>query len=180
MKHPSSLLLGTALLVIVVITLSVGCIGQAPTTSGKTPALVVTANTNFTRAVPPPYQDAELFSIGAESGKVLGPVLAQISDDASRKDLASLGADSAKLSSLAGNYYFQMKELNVSPKYQNWKTNYSMGLLDAQTAGDYFSKSAIAAQSEDYTTALTYLEQGQTLFQRSNMYINVATESIPQ
>lgn len=180
MKYPSSLLLGTALLLIVVIALSVGCIAQAPTAAGKTAASIGTANTNLTRAVPPPYQDAELFSIGAESGKVLGPVLAQISDDASRKDLASLETDSANLSSLAGDYYFQMKDLNVSPTYQNWKKNYSLALLDAQTAGDYFYKSAVAAQSEDYNTALTYLEQGETLFQRSNRYIKEATESIPQ
>lgn len=121
-----------------------------------------------------------MFSIGAESGKVLGPVLAQISDDAARKDIVSLGADAANLSSLAGNYYFKMKDLPVSPTYQNWKKNYTLGLLDAQTAGDYFYKSTIAVQSEDYTAALTYLEQGQTLFQRSNMYFNVAKESIPQ
>jgi hypothetical protein len=66
------------------------------------------------------------------------------------------------------------------PKYQAWKTNYLLGLLDVQTAGDYFSKSAVAAQSEDYTTALTYLQQGNTLFQRSNHYLSMADESIPE
>ncbi len=161
MKCPSFHLPGAVLVLIIIVTaIFAGCVATTPS------------------AVPPPYQDAELLSIGAESGKALGPALSKVSEDASGKDIASLGADSARLSSLAGQYYFQMRDLNVSPKYQAWKTNYLLGLLDVQTAGDYFSKSAAAARSEDYTTALTYLEQGNTLFQRSNHYLNMANESI--
>jgi len=166
MKRPSLTLSGAVLVLIAVTVIFAGCSVQTPAQTQS--------------AVPAPYQDAEFFSTGAESGRVLGPVISKISDDASRNDIAALGADSARLSSLAGNYYFQMKGLNVSPEYQAWKTNYLMGLLDAQTAADYFSKSAIAAQSGDYTTALTYLEQGNTLFQRSNVYLNKAAESIPE
>ena len=160
MKHPSCPLPGAVLILIIVTTISAGCVAGTPP------------------VVPPPYQDAELLSIGAESGKALGPAIAKVSDDASGKDMVSLGADSARLSSLAGQYYFQMRDLNVSPKYQAWKTNYLLALLDVQTAGDYFSKSAVAAHSGDYTTALTYLEQGNTLFQRSNHYLDRAVESV--
>jgi hypothetical protein len=179
MKRPPFPMLGVFLVLIAVTAIFTGCVAQTPPTAGPSPASVVTTSTNPPAAVPPLYQDAELLSIGAESGKALGPVISKISDDASRKDIASLGTDSARLSSLAGDYYFQMKDLNVSPKYQAWKTNYLLGLLDVETAGDYFSMSAVAARSEDYTTALTYLEQGNTLFQRSNHYLNMANESIP-
>jgi hypothetical protein len=160
MKYPSLHFPGAVLIVMLITAMFAGCVATTPS------------------AVPSSNQDAELLSIGAESGKVLGPAISKVSEDASGKDIASLGADSARLSSLAGEYYFRMRDLNVSPKYQAWKTNYLMGLLDLQTAGDYFSKSAVAAQSEDYTTALTYLEQGNTLFQRSNHYLNMANESI--
>jgi hypothetical protein len=160
MKRPSFPLLGAVLILVIVTTISAGCIASTPP------------------VVPPSYQDAELLSLGAESGKALGPAILKVSEDASGKDIVSLEADSARLSSLAGRYYFQMRDLNVSPKYQAWKTNYLLGLLDVQTAGDYFSKSAVAARSEDYTTALTYLEQGDTLFKRSNHYLAMANESI--
>jgi hypothetical protein len=162
MIRPSFPLLGAVLILFSVTVVLAGCVAQTPS------------------AIPRTYQDAELFSIGAESGQALGPLISKISDDASGKDIASLKTDSVRLSSMAGNYYFQMKDLNVSPKYQAWKTNYLLGLLDVQTAGDYFSKSAVAAQSEDYTTALTYLQQGNTLFQRSNHYLSMADESIPE
>jgi|GEM_PF-2424699 len=160
MKRPVFPLLGAVLILFSFTAVIAGCVAQAPS------------------AVPPTYQDAELISIGAESGKALGPAISKVSDDASGKDIVSLEADSARLSSLAGQYYFRLRDLNVSPKYQAWKTNYLLGLLDVQTAGDYFSKSAVAARSEDYTTALTYLEQGNTLFQRSNHYLSMANESI--
>lgn len=162
MKSSSLHFLGTVLIVLLITAFFAGCVAPIPS------------------AVPPSNQDAKLLSIGTESGKALGPAILKVSEDASGKDIASLGDDSARLSSLAAEYYFQMRDLNVSPKYQAWKTNYLLGLLDLQTAGDYFSKSAAAAQSEDYTTALTYLEQGNTLFQRSNHYLNMANESIRQ
>ncbi len=168
------------MVVIIVTVIITGCVAQHPPAANQLSAPVTVTKPNPGSPVPQSYQDAQLFSIGEESGKILGPVLLKISDDASRKDIESLGTDSANLSALAGSYYFRMKDLNASPDYQNWKKNYTLGLLDAQTAGDYFSMSAAAAQSGNYTTALTYLEQGETLFQRSNMYINVATESIPR
>jgi hypothetical protein len=160
MKSPSWHFPVAVLMVLLITTFFAGCIAPTPS------------------AVPPSNPDVKLLSIGTESGKTLGPAISKVSQDASGKDIAALGADSARLSSLAGEYYFQMRDLNVSPKYQAWKTNYLLGLLDLQTAGDYFSKSAAAAQSEDYTTALTYLEQGNTLFQRSNHYLTMANESI--
>jgi hypothetical protein len=164
MKRPSVIVLGVVLILISVTPIFAGCIEKTPATHQP--------------GIQASYQDTELFSLGAESGKVIGPLISKISDDASMKDVASLGTDSARLSSLAGDYYFQMKDLNVSPKYQAWKTNYLLGLLDVQTAGDYFSKSAIAARSDDYTTALTYLQQGNTLFERSSNYIRRANESV--
>jgi hypothetical protein len=160
MKYSSWHVPGAVLIVLLITVFFTGCVATTPS------------------AVSPSYQDAKLLSIGTESGKTLGPAISKVSEDASGKDIASLGADSASLSSLAGHYYFQLRDLNVSPKYQAWKTNYLLGLLDLQTAGDYFSKSAAAAQSEDYSTALTYLEQGNTLFQRSNHYLSMANESI--
>jgi hypothetical protein len=160
MKSPSSHFPGAVLIVFLITAFFAGCVATTPS------------------AVPPSNHDTELLSIGTESGKALGPAISKVSEDASEKDIASLGDDSARLSLLAGEYYFRMRDLNVSPKYQAWKTNYLLGLLDLQTAGDYFSKSAAAARSEDYTTALTYLEQGNTLFQRSNHYLNMANESI--
>lgn len=162
MKSPSFTVPCAVLVLVVTNALLAGCVASVPA------------------AVSPPNQDGELFSLGAESGKALGSMLSKISDDAARLDIASLATDSATLSSLAGDYYFRIKDLNVSPKYQAMKTNYLMGLLDAETAGDYFLKSAKAAQSEDYTTALTYLEQGNTLFQRSNAYIRTAMEPVPE
>jgi hypothetical protein len=160
MKPPSLHFPGAVLMVLLITAFFAGCIAPAPS------------------AVPHSNPDVKLLSIGTESGKTLGPAISKVSEDASGKDIAALGTDSARLSSLAGEYYFQMRDLNVSPKYQAWKTNYLLGLLDLQTAGDYFSKSAAAARSEDYSTALTYLEQGNTLFQRSNHYLTMANESI--
>lgn len=180
MDHPSFPLLGAVMVVIVFSTIITGCVNQSLPGQFQPASPYVATSPNSHSAVPLSYHDTELLAIGEESGNVLGPLLLEISEDASRKDIAELGTDSANLSALASEYYFKMKDLYVSPKYQNWKTNYSLGLLDAQTAGDYFSKSATAAQMGDYTTALTYLEQGKTLFNRSNVYINVAKESIPK
>jgi hypothetical protein len=155
-----------------------GCILQPPSTGLQSPGTSVTTSPFIASPVSPSYQDAELLSIGMEAGKAVSPVISKISDDASVNDIVSLGADSTRLSALAGNYYFQMKDLTVSPKYQAWKTNYLLGLLDLETAGDYFSKSAAFARSQDYTNASTYIEQGNTLFQRSNHYLRLATESV--
>jgi hypothetical protein len=157
-----------------------GCISPAPHIEPQSPVSAVVTGPNEASDVSLPYQDAELLSIGAEAGKAISPVISKISDDASGNDIVSLGTDSARLSSLAGNYYFRMKDLNVSPKYQAWKTNFLMALLDAETAGDYFSKSAVFARSEDYKNASTFLEQGNTLFQRSNHYLKMATESVQE
>ena len=165
MKRPSVILLGVVFLIISLIT---------PFFSG----CVENAQVDTPRGLSDSYQDAELLSIGADSGRTIGSLISRISKDASVNDISSLETDSARLSSLAGNYYFQMKDLNVSQKYQAWKTNYLLGLLDVQTAGDYFSKSASSARSEDYKTALTYLQQGNTLFQRSSTYIRMANESV--
>jgi len=173
-------LLGAVLVLVAVTVIFSGCVAQTPPATNQSSVLVVANNMNPSSSIPTTYQDTELRSIGVESSRSLGIVISKISIDAAGKDIASLKTDSASLSSMAGNYYFQMKDLNVSPKYQVWKTNYLMGLLDAQTAGDYFSKSAILAQSEDYKNASTYLEQGNTLFQRSNTYLNKAMESIPE
>jgi hypothetical protein len=178
MKSPSFVLPGVILMLLAVAAIFSGCISQTPTIEYQSPAPVVAASTNNATTVSSSYQDAELLSIGLEAGRALSPVISKISDDASGNDIISLGADSARLSSIAGNYYFQMRDLNVSPKYQAWKTNYLLGLLDVETAGDYFSKSAKYAQSGDYTNASTYLEQGNTLFQRSNHYLRLATASV--
>jgi hypothetical protein len=178
MKPPSFALTGVVLMLLAVAAIFTGCISQTLSTEHQLPAPVVVSSTNTTSTVSLSYLDAELLAIGEEAGKAISPVISKISDDASGNDIISLGADSARLSSLAGNYYFQMKDLNVSPKYEAWKTNYLLGLLDVETAGDYLSKSAMYARSQDYTNASTYLEQGNTLFQRSNHYLKLATESV--
>jgi hypothetical protein len=178
MKHPSFTIPGAVLVLLAVAAIFSGCISPAPPVEPQLPVSAVVTGPNVVSDVSLSYQDAELLSIGAEAGKALSPVISKISDDASGNDIASLGADSTRLSSLAGNYYFRMKDLNVSPKYQAWKTNYLMALLDVETAGDYFSKSAAFARSEDYKNASTFLEQGNTLFQRSNHYLKMATESV--
>jgi hypothetical protein len=177
MKPPSCVQTGVVLMLLVGVVFA-GCISPTPSVQHQSPAMVAATSTNTGSAVTSSYQDAELLSTGAEAGKALSPVISKISDDASGNDIVSLGADSARLSSIAGNYYFQMRDLNVSPGYQTWKTNYLLGLLDLETAGDYFSKSATYARSQDYANASTYLEQGNTLFQRSNHYLRLATESV--
>ncbi len=180
MKPPSFVLPGVVLMLLAAAAIFAGCISQSPPIEYQSPVPVVVTSVNTAFNVSSSYQDAELLSIGAEAGKALSPVISKISDDASLNDITSLGTDSARLSSLAGNYYFQMRGLNVSPKYQAWKTNFLLGLLDVETAGDYFSKSAFFARSEDYTNASTYLEQGNTLFQRSNHYLTLATDSVQE
>jgi|WetSurMetagenome_2_1015567.scaffolds.fasta_scaffold434585_1 hypothetical protein len=179
MKDHAFPLTGVVLIIITVTVFFAGCSAQTPSIPGQLHTPAATENSNPPVPGSVSYQDRELLTIGADSGKALGPVISQISDDASRKDITSLGADSARLSSLAGDYYFRMRDLNVSPKYQVWKTNYLLGLLDLMTAGDYFSKSAMMAQSNDYMNASIYLEQGNTLFQRSNHYLRTAIESVP-
>jgi len=169
---------GVVLMLLAIAAIFGGCISQTPSTEHQSPAPGAATSANTISTVSSSYQDAELLSTGAEAGKALSPVISKISDDASGNDIVSLGADSERLSSLAGNYYFRMRDLTVSPKYQAWKTNYLLGLLDLETAGDYFSKSAMYARSQDYTNASTYLEQGNTLFQRSNHYLKLATESV--
>lgn len=180
MKPPSFVLPGVVLILLAATAIFAGCISQFPSKEYQSPAPVVATGANPAINVSSSYQDAELLSIAADAGNAISPVISNISDDASHNDINSLGADSARLSSLAGNYYFRMRDLNVSPGYQAWKTNYLMGLLDVETAGDYFSKSAFFARSQDYTNASIYLEQGYTLFQRSNHYLRLATDSVPK
>lgn len=178
MKHPSFIIPGAGLVLLAVAAIISGCISQVPPFEPQLPLSAAVTGPNEAPGVSPSYQDAELLAIGAEAGKALSPVILKISDDANRNDIGALGADSARLSSLAGDYYFRIRDLNVSPKYQAWKTNYLLGLLDVGTAGDYFSKSASFALSKDYANASTYLEQGNTLFQRSNHYLKLAAESV--
>lgn len=180
MKHPSGTFPGVVLVLVAVAAMLTGCISPSPPIGHQLPVPVATTGIYTQQESSPVYQDAELLSIAADAGNAISPVISDISDDASRNDIASLGADSARLSSLAGDYYFRMRDLNVSPGYQTWKMNYLMGLLDVETAGDYFSKSAFFARSQDYTNASTYLEQGNTLFQRSNHYLRLAADSVPK
>jgi len=180
MKHPSGTFPGVVLILVAVAVILTGCISPSPAGELQSPVTEVATGINTQPESSPVYQDAELLSIAADAGNEVSLVISKISDDASRNDIASLGVDSARLSSLAGDYYFRMRDLNVSPEYQAWKTNYLMGLLDVGTAGDYFSKSAFFARSQDYTNASTYLEQGNTLFQRSNHYLRLATDSVPK
>lgn len=180
MKHPVFTIPGAGLVFLAIVAIFSGCISPAPHVEPQSPLSTAATGPNEAHGVSPSYQDAELLAIGAEAGKALSPVISKISDDANRNDIGALGADSARLSSIAGDYYFRIRDLNVSPKYEAWKTNYLMALLDVETAGDYFSKSAVFARSEDYKNASTFLEQGNTLFQRSNHYLKMATESVQE
>lgn len=176
-----SIVILTAVFLVAAAVFLAGCTSQttpaSPTTTQGSPSVpnqpyqpVQTAQP--TQAALAPNQDARLQVLILESGKALNQSMAIVAEDGQKMDMAAMQKDAAALSSQAGTYYTEIKNLQVSPEFQDIQTNYLKILQEVQTGADFYMKGAASVQSGDVADGTTLFSQGNANFDQAVQYMS--------
>ena len=126
-----------------------------------------------------PYQDEEFrVAMNNSINKILER-FDDTADDIESNDMNGLATSGARLSSEAEVQYEIISGYRVSGNWLAVKTNFLRYLDSMRLLGDYYSKSAIAAERGDNSLESTYLDMANSELEIATEYFDLAQEAIP-
>ncbi len=108
----------------------------------------------------------------------LNLTMSKVADDGQNMDMVALQRDAFTVSSQAGTYYVQIKNMKVSPEFRDIQTNYLKILQDVQSGADLYMKGAVSVQAGDIDTGTKYISQGHTNFDSATQHMATMLGSV--
>ena len=108
----------------------------------------------------------------------LNLTMSKVADDGQNMDMVALQRDAFTVSSQAGTYYVQIKNMKVSPEFRDIQTNYLLILQDVQSGADLYMKGAVSVQAGDIDTGTKYISQGLTNFDSATQHMATMLGSV--